>query len=326
MSWMVIVTQVLLPVLLLLWFALFPAAGVLALGLQALSVGAVLMGLGFTALWAMPPFWVPYLYGVVFLMIAAWHLLKGRFLGNGLWRATAGPTTLVLLAFGLGLMGGYMGYLGLLGRELPKVEAVDIAPPFGAGTYLVAHGGSNNLVNIHLHTLDESVERFRPWRGQSRALDIFRTTPFGRHVDGWQPVDPVRYVTFGTPVLAPCSGEVARVVSGVEDMQVPQMDREHMAGNYVAVDCGDFFVVLAHLRQGSIEVRAGDRLDTGDRLGEMGNSGNSSEPHLHVHAQRGLPEHAPLSGKPLALTINGDFYVRNDRISIPDPRAAPAQL
>jgi murein DD-endopeptidase MepM/ murein hydrolase activator NlpD len=122
------------------------------------------------------------------------------------------------------------------------------------------------------------------------------------------------YMTFGTPVLAPCQGKVAKVVDGHPDMTVPEMDREHMAGNYVALNCGDYFVILAHLRRGSISVATDDRVDVGDVLGEMGNSGNSSEPHLHLHAQRGLPEDAPLGGEPLWLTINGRFLVRNERV------------
>ena len=100
-------------------------------------------------------------------------------------------------------------------------------------------------------------------------------------------------------------------------MSVPQMDREHMAGNYIALDCNDVFIILAHFRKGSILVAVDDPVAIGDPLGQMGNSGNSSEPHLHIHAQRGLPENAPLSGKPLWLTINGRFLVRNDRIRIP---------
>ncbi|MFC4259697.1 M23 family metallopeptidase [Marinobacter lacisalsi] len=90
------------------------------------------------------------------------------------------------------------------------------------------------------------------------------------------------------------------------------MDRDHMAGNHVAIDCGGFFVFLAHLKQGSVAVTPGDPVETGDFLGAMGNSGNSSEPHLH--AQRGLPEGEALAGEPVWLTINGQFPVRNDRL------------
>mgnify|MGYP000019801158 CR=1 FL=1 len=58
------------------------------------------------------------------------------------------------------------------------------------------------------------------------------------------------------------------------------------------------------------------RVKIGDILGQMGNSGNSSEPHLHVHAQRGLPEKAPLAGMPLWLTIDNRFLVRNDTLHV----------
>lgn len=321
MSVMVMLTQIALPVLLLVWLALFPARGIFALGVQALSIAAVLLGVGLAALWTMPPFWVPYVYYGVFTVIMIRHLWQGRFTGDGVWRASAGQTLLVLLAFGLGCLGGYMAYLACQGRALPAVETVDIAPPFGPGTYLVAHGGSHAMVNVHLKTLDKAVERFRSWRGQSRALDIFRISPWGIHKSGWLPSDPARYTTFGTPVVAPCNGEIAKVVDGREDMPVPVMDRAHMAGNYVAINCGRFFVILAHLRKGSVTVSAGDRVAVGDLLGEMGNSGNSSEPHLHVHAQRGLPEQAAFGGEPLALTINGVFPVRNDRIRVVKPVA-----
>lgn len=228
-------------------------------------------------------------------------------------------TALIVAVVGLGLAGSYLSALALKGRSLPDSAIVDIAPPFGPGRYLVAHGGSTEMVNIHLRTLDPSVERYRPWRGQSRALDIFRITPAGLHVDGLWPADPARYETFGAPVLAPCSGTVARLVDDLPDMRVPEMDRENMAGNYAAIDCGGFHVILAHLRNGSIRVAPGDRVETGALVAEMGNSGNSSEPHLHVHAQRGLPDEAPLGGEPLGLTINGRFPVRNDRIRVSVP-------
>jgi murein DD-endopeptidase MepM/ murein hydrolase activator NlpD len=99
-------------------------------------------------------------------------------------------------------------------------------------------------------------------------------------------------------------------------MPVPQMDREHMLGNHVIIQCGDFFVILAHFKQGSLVVAKGKTVKTGETLGAIGNSGNSAEPHLHIHAQRDLPAIAPISGEPLALSVGGRFHVRNDRIVV----------
>ncbi|GAA3965093.1 M23 family metallopeptidase [Allohahella marinimesophila] len=287
--------------------------------MQFVSVGLTLLGLGLAALWSMPPFWVPFLYAVAYCLVLGWHLFSKRPADTALWAAGPVNTVLVLVSISLGLAGGYLGVRAIQGRQLPPVDIVDIAPPFGPGTYIIANGGSDTIVNSHLHTLDPAVDRYRLWRGQSRALDIFRIKPSGLHMNGFWPSDPALYTTFGTPVLAPCSGAIELVVDGVADMQVPQMDRQHMAGNYVALNCGEFFVILAHLQKNSVRVRQGDTVEIGARLGEMGNSGNSSEPHLHVHAQRGLPEDSMLGGEPLALTIDGRFLVRNDRITVDAP-------
>ncbi|MBS9405419.1 hypothetical protein KG088_17565 [Halomonas sp. TRM85114] len=57
-------------------------------------------------------------------------------------------------------------------------------------------------------------------------------------------------------------------------------------------------------------------LGVGGWLGEVGNSGASTEPHLHIHAQRPVPDGAPtISGDPLALRIEGRFLVRGDHLT-----------
>lgn len=162
MSWMIVLTQLLMPLLLLAWLALFPAAGWLARGVQLLSVAAVLAGLGLAALWAMPPFWVPWVYGLALVLITIGHAVRGRPVGPGLWRASALNSVVIVLVSGLGLVGGFMTYQALQARLLPESQVADIAPPFPPGHYLVAHGGSTEMTNVHLQTLDETVERFRP--------------------------------------------------------------------------------------------------------------------------------------------------------------------
>jgi murein DD-endopeptidase MepM/ murein hydrolase activator NlpD len=62
----------------------------------------------------------------------------------------------------------------------------------------------------------------------------------------------------------------------------PFGDMASVAGNHIVVRCEAGDIVLAHLRRGSVRVRAGDRVTTGEVLGEVGNSGNSVAPHLHL--------------------------------------------
>jgi murein DD-endopeptidase MepM/ murein hydrolase activator NlpD len=96
-------------------------------------------------------------------------------------------------------------------------------------------------------------------------------------------------------------------------MSPPDADRSQMAGNYIIVACKGVWVVLAHLRRGSVEVREGAEVTVGMTVGRAGNSGNTSEPHLHVHAQRpGTPE-APLGGEPVPVRLDGRYLVRGDR-------------
>ena len=58
-----------------------------------------------------------------------------------------------------------------------------------------------------------------------------------------------------------------------------------MQPHVVLRTAADEFVFLAHLQQGSIDVKEGDKVKTGEFLGLTGNSGNSFGPHIHIHAQ-----------------------------------------
>ena len=64
-----------------------------------------------------------------------------------------------------------------------------------------------------------------------------------------------------------------------------------MAGNhiYLRLDESETYLILAHLKQGSIKVKEGQHVNEGEFLAQVGNSGSSSEPHLHIHHQRQNP-------------------------------------
>lgn len=130
---------------------------------------------------------------------------------------------------------------------------------------------------------------------------------------------PERFFAYGRPILAPASGVVVRMHDGERDHaarrsqlallpyalgQASRLRRgvEAVAGNYVVIADRDSgaFVALAHLRAGSLLVRVGDDVTSGRQVAECGNSGNSTQPHLHLQVMDG-PDPATARGVPLAF-------------------------
>lgn len=315
MTTIILAVQVALPLALIAWLCFMPAGSLVGFALQAAGTGAILFALARVAQWAVPVWWLPWVYGGLWLTaLLAWALRRGLEGLPFLPDAPSGWAGLALSVVLLGVGGGY-GARALAGQRLPPVDVVDIANPLGSGHYLVGHGGSNRLVNGHVRTLDASVERFRPWRGQSYAVDFFGLGPWGLRAQGWRPAEPAAYAIFGAELRAPCEGTVVAAEGGMPDFEVPESDQVNRLGNHVILRCGNAEIVFAHMRHGSVVVLPGDVVAVGDRLGKVGNSGASTEPHLHIHAQRPAPEGAsPISGEPLALRIDGRFLVRGDRL------------
>ena len=91
------------------------------------------------------------------------------------------------------------------------------------------------------------------------------------------------------------------------DEQVPGADAkgittENIGGNMLVVDIGDgAFAFYAHLQRGSLKVKLGDRVTTGQVIGLLGNTGNSTAPHLHFHVMDG-PSPLDANGLPFVFT------------------------
>lgn len=182
-------------------------------------------------------------------------------------------------------------------------EALQLAFPLRAGTYYIGGGGANRFINNH--------QAFPP---QAYALDILRLNAWGARAQGISPADLNRYMIFGDTLFAPCSGPVLAARDGLPDLPIGERDRTHLAGNHVVLGCDGAKVVLAHMLRGSVRVRAGERVALGEPVGRVGNSGNTSEPHLHIHAERGGSPTGILDGQGIPAEFDGRFLVRNSLI------------
>ena len=120
------------------------------------------------------------------------------------------------------------------------------------------------------------------------AIDWFLLGPDGLEYSG-DFANNVDHHAYGADLLAVADGTIEAVTDGVPE-NVPGETRaipitlDTRGGNLVILDIGDGrYVTYAHLIPGSLTVRVGDRVKRGDVLGKLGNSGNSSAPHLHFH-------------------------------------------
>lgn len=309
----VAVLQLALPSAALLWLARANFASRAEMFVAGALAGAFLGAVAAAGFWFALPRWLGWFYlgAWAWFAASAWRRVRER----RFWPAKTSARVRIAVAAVAAL--GCMALSGeaLVARRIPPAEVVDLEFPLRDGRFVVANGGSRDLVNGHLDTLDDP--RFAPVRGQSYALDIVEVNAWG--VRAWAPLpaDPARYVIFGRPVHAPCPGVVSQIENTLPDLSPPQTDPRNPAGNRVMIDCGGFSVLLAHLKQGSVLVKGGQRVTAGAIVGAVGNSGNSDEPHLHVHAQRPADGILPLSGEPLAMRFGGRWYVRNDRVRTP---------
>jgi murein DD-endopeptidase len=181
-------------------------------------------------------------------------------------------------------------------------SAAPLAPPVSGGPWVAVRGASatsGHRLSLVAHDGGIRVpQRF--------AVDWLRIGEDGlafggegREVTDWH--------GYGAPVTAVANGTVVLVRDGTRDTtprSTPPatVDAEAAPGNVVVLDLGGGrFATYAHLKAGSVRVRQGDRVTTGEPLGRIGNSGNSHGPHLHFQISDGVE---PLGSEGLPFSID----------------------
>lgn len=251
--------------------------------------------------WGFSSYWLRILITAL-AIIGCLRWMTGRFPAFAPDRGTGGRLTQGILPV-VGIIFGWLGLMGTAGL-IPPRDTVSLQFPLDERAFVIGQGGGSLALNAH----HESVS-------QAWAVDIVALTAAGRNRSGLIGGERRKedYAIWDAPVSAPCEGEVVWARDGLEDVDGGQRSAETPAGNAVALDCGEVTVFLAHLRQGSVLVSEGQFLSPGSPIGRVGNSGNTSEPHLHIHAEDGPFKGETGSGnKGVAIRFDGNFPVRND--------------
>ncbi|HEX7633240.1 MAG TPA: M23 family metallopeptidase [Candidatus Saccharimonadales bacterium] len=159
---------------------------------------------------------------------------------------------------------------------MPQTKALQL--PF-TGSWFCFWGGDSKELNNHHGNITENY-----------ALDLLIMDKNGatHRGDGSKNTD---YYAYSQDIVAVAAGIVVQAVDGIVENEPQKTSNTHMfSGNSVIIKHGqEVFAVYAHLKTSSVKVKIGDRVKAGQVIGQCGNSGNSTEPHLHFDLRDSLP-------------------------------------
>lgn len=281
--------------------------------IKAIGIGAFILAL----------FWVPYretsvgyytnyILLVLFLASAVRGFMKVRgvrFL-NGV---TIKGIALVVPAIIAILLLGYVNINAVRGFFYDE-KPIELMFPLKNGDYAVIQGGngaSSYLANYHYYawgfgTEEDTINKFSTDIVKLNKLGFcFNTLDFLFNND--LPKDLSKYEMFSEPLYSPCEGEVWSVEDGNDDLK-PSKNEIYAASNNIIIKFNEnYYVALHHFKKDSIKVTAGDKVKEGQFLGEIGNSGNTTIPHLHIQVWKN--DGTKCIGAP--IHFNGSFPVKN---------------
>jgi hypothetical protein len=147
--------------------------------------------------------------------------------------------------------------------------------PFAGAAFVLWGGDSAELNHHHSH----SVQRYAfDFVGVPSTVDGRRWSDNGQQNED--------FFIWNRSILCPLDGVVVEAVDGLRDNFPGQVYDRMLSGNFVLIKHADsIFSHLSHLKCGSVLVKAGSAVRRGELLARCGNSGRSTEPHLHFHVQ-----------------------------------------
>lgn len=136
-------------------------------------------------------------------------------------------------------------------------------------SWFVMAGGNNELLNHHFH-----------YKNYKNAIDLVKIK--NRCSYQGDPMLYTNYYGYNLTVVAPANGVVVSVIDGISDSVPGEFNVKHPQGNYIVIKHAKHeYSMLAHLKPYSFNVTVGDEVFRGQRIARVGNSGNSTEPHIH---------------------------------------------
>jgi hypothetical protein len=166
-------------------------------------------------------------------------------------------------------------------------KPINLGFPFKNGVYAVFEGGNGKVSPMMNYHFGASMHKGAKTNLSMRyAVDLTKLKKWGNDADGFFPSKNDKYAIFNQVVYSPCDGEVL----DVEDKwanETPWIGKPpYNIGNYILILSDNFGILMGHLQQGSLLVKLGDKVKKGQPIAKTGNSGWTTQPHIHIQAMR----------------------------------------
>ncbi|KAA0086401.1 M23 family peptidase [Mycolicibacterium sp. P9-64] len=202
-----------------------------------------------------------------------------------------------------------------------------ISPPLDGPRWVDA----NSCCDMTAHRMALNPLNGKLWAAERFAIDYLQMSPDGTIFRG-DASKPESYPYFGADIHAVADGPVVSVVDGLPEQVAGQsptgLPLDQYGGNHIVQDIGDGnYAFYAHLKTGTVKVKPGDRLSTGQVIANLGNSGNTDAPHLHFHVMS-TPDPLMANGIPFifkSFKLDGRLASMNGVDDLVAGKPAPVQ-
>ncbi len=217
---------------------------------------------------------------------------KKKILG---WAKFAGQFIFLLLMF--------WGCINLFRGFSSDEKGIDLAFPLTEG--FIGQGGNSELINYHHSDITS----------QQYALDIGKLNSWGMRARGFFPDDLNKYAIYGDTIFSPCDGKIVQAKGGLDNLPPGVRDNLNPAGNHIILEYQNNLILMAHMLKNSLMVSTGNFVKRGQPIARVGNSGRTTNPHLHIHAIAGTDTSKIIEGgNGIPINFDGKFPIRNDII------------
>jgi hypothetical protein len=297
---LLMIMQLLIPALFIYWTGFRKSKSKTNLILKLLTVWIYFIYIFYAGNWS----FLPYLCRYIFLFLLIVTTIKALLQFNSLvifekkkiwdWIKFAGQFLFSLFFF--------LTCIDVINGFKTDEKGIEITFPLKEG--FISHAG--NSVYINYHHMDTTAQQY--------ALDITKLNSWGLRAAGFFPSDLNKYTIYGDTVFSPCDGKIVNIKDGLENLPLGTQDKFNLAGNNIILEYNNNLIIFAHLLKNSLMVSTGDFVKKGQPIARVGNSGNTTEPHLHIHAISGTDTSKILNGNGIPIYFDGRFLKRNDII------------